>query len=285
MISKISILLLLLISLGGCTEAKIDTSTKEKMKDSIQSVKSSLPIEKQKEFETSIKILMFSRLDMKSILANTIKGNPIDKDNSLNNIKELLNGKTGLEVIALSQEFIEKRKLEKEKRKLERYETKKKDELLELESLRNKKISYAKNKKELSKFKIISSSFKKNKKNEYTAIKQSTINLKVKNETTFPISRAYFKGTIKSKERSIPWLVETFNYKIAGGIEPNEELAWSLRPNMFSKWNKVNIPKDAVFIVEVERLDGINEEELFSIQDFSNDDKSRLEELEKKYKE
>ena len=105
----------------------------------------------------------------------------------------------------------------------------------------------------------------------------------MKNETDFPISRAYFKGTLKSKGRSIPWFVENFNYKISGGLEPNETATWSLAPNMFSEWGRVDSPKDAIFTVEVERLDGVNDKELFSIRDFSDKDRERLEELENKY--
>jgi len=93
------------------------------------------------------------------------------------------------------------------------------------------------------------------------------IDLKVRNGTPAPVSRAYFHGVVKSPERSIPWIEEDFNYKIAGGLEPGEEARWKLSPNMFSEWGTVDVPKEAEFTVTVVGLDGANEEELFSVRD------------------
>lgn len=109
------------------------------------------------------------------------------------------------------------------------------------------------------------------------------IDLSVENKTDSPISRAYFKGTIASPGRSIPWLVEDFNYRISGGLEPGEKADWSLLPNQFSAWGRVESPEGAVFTVEVVRLDGADGKALFDSDAFSENDKKRLEILQSKY--
>ncbi len=284
MIHKIIIPLLLLVSLSGCNEPKIDTTTDETMKSSIQKVKTSLSVDKQEEFDKSIKILMFSQIDMKNIFANAVAGKSMDKDKMLNDMKKSLNGKTGLEVISLATEAKNKRTEQKKAREDKRIVEKKNYELSELEALKTKQMLYEKTKSELSKFKIISSTFTQEPSSQYSSRIQPTIELTVKNETKFPISRAYFKGTLQSKGRSIPWLVKDFNYEISGGIEANEKRTWRLAPNRFSEWGTVDSPKDAIFTVEVEQLDGVNGIELFSTRNFTDRDKTRLKELESKYK-
>jgi len=273
MLYKIITLLSLLVFITGCSDPKIDTTNEETIKSSIQKVRDSLSADKKEEFDKSIKILMFSQIDMKNIFANAFAGKTVDKDQLANDMKKSINGKTGLEVIALAHELKEKREKEEAIK-----------EQAELEELKTKQLMYESNKNKLAQFKIISSKFSKREKTQYSMREQPIIELTVKNETEFPISRAYFKGTIKSEGRSIPWLVENFNYTISGGIEPQEESTWSLSPNMFSKWGSVDSPKDAIFTVEVEMLDGANGKELFSIRNFSDKDKERLEELENKYK-
>lgn len=284
MIHKVILSIFLLVSLSGCNEPTIDTTTEETMRSSIQKVKESLALNKQEEFDKSIKVLMFSQIDMKNIFANAFAGKAMDKDKMLNDMKKSLSGKTGLEVIELAKNLKVKRAKEEEVKKVKRIEAKKSYELSELEALQTKKLLYGKNKEKLSSFQVISSTFTQEPRSKYSSRLQPIIEVTVKNGTKHPVSRAYFKGTLQSKGRSIPWLVENFNYEISGGIEPNEKSTWRLAPNMFSEWGKVDSPKDAIFTVEVEQLDGVNGKRLLSVRDFSDKDKRRLAELEEKYK-
>jgi len=274
----------MVVFFSGCNKPTIDTSNDEVMKTSIQKVKNSLASNKQKEFEKSIQILMFSQIDMKNIFANAFAGKTINNNQLLNDMKKSINGKTGLEVIAIAKNLKAKRDKKKKEAEEKRLETEKNYELSELEALQTKKLLYEKDKSELSKFKIISAKFTQELRNKYSSRTQPIIELVVKNETNFPISRAYFKGTLQSKDRSIPWLVEDFNYEISGGLEPQEKSTWRLAPNMFSKWGTVDNPKDAILTVEVEKLDAVNGKKLYSIRSFTDKDKERLGELEKKYK-
>lgn len=111
------------------------------------------------------------------------------------------------------------------------------------------------------------------------------IELTVYNGTNQAISRAYFTGTLSSPNRSVPWLKDDFNYPIPGGLEPGEEVTWSLAPNMFSDWGTVNAAKDAILLVEVRRLDDAMGEQLYSLNVFGDQEAERLNELLNSYPE
>lgn len=80
----------------------------------------------------------------------------------------------------------------------------------------------------------------------------------------------------------MPWLKDTFNYSIPGGLEPGEEAKWSLAPNMFSDWGRVEMRADMVLTVRVLRLDGADEEVLFDGQ-VDEYDEERLKALIEEY--
>lgn len=250
----------------GCSEPKIDSSTEESMKASIEKVRNSISEDKKDKFEESLKVLAFSSIDLKSLFTQGASG----IDTTKNKMQEVLDGKTGLEVIDAAERIKRERK---EKETLQA--------LSEIQELEEKQQKSQSAKSELAKFKVIRSRFYKMEQ-RYGGNKP-IIELTVKNETSHPISRAYFKGTLASPNRSIPWLVETFNYEISGGLEPGEEVEWSLAPNMFSDWGKVDVPEDAILTVDVEQLDGIGGEELFSSRNFSERNAERLKKLKDEY--
>lgn len=93
----------------GCGAPKIDTTSNETMKTSIQKVKESLPTDKQKEFEDASKIVVFSQMNIKEIF---LQG-PLAVNNLEGNVKTLLHNKTGEEVIIEAK----KSKLQEKKKK------------------------------------------------------------------------------------------------------------------------------------------------------------------------
>ena len=258
--------LILIISACTKSEPRIDTTSDESMKSSIEKVRIALPQEKKAEFDEALKILAFSSIDLKSIFTQGEAG----VANTQAKMKESLNGKTGIEVITAA---------EAEKKK--RQEEEKKQALQEIKELEEKKVAAEKDKKELGKFKILRSRFYKRKQEFMGA--QPIIELTVKNETSSAISRAHFDGILASPKRSVPWLKESFNYSISGGLESGEKTTWKLSPNMFSKWGTVDAPKAAILTVEVVRLDGPENKELFSSMNFSEQDEERLMKLKEQY--
>ena len=136
-------------------------------------------------------------------------------------------------------------------------------------------------KQQLDKFQVVRSRFYMRER-QYLG-EQPIIELTVKNGTDQAISRAYFSGTIASPDRSVPWHEDQFNYSISGGLEPGEEATWTLAPNSYSDWGKVDAPADAVFTVMVEKLDGPDGKVLYSTRGFSERDQERLAELKQQY--
>ena len=154
-------------------------------------------------------------------------------------------------------------------------------DLKTLEELRNRKVEFDKNLVALKSFRVLSANFTKEENS--IGMTEPLIELTVQNDTDHSVKRAYFRGVLASPGRAIPWIDDTFNYEIAGGVEPGEKTTWRLAPNMFSDWGKVEIRPDSKFTVAVIRLDGPDEEELFGDARFGEQDEKRLAELEKKY--
>lgn len=256
----------IIVLLAACAKPTIDASTDEAMKASVAKVRESLPEGKRDEFDKAVELVALSQLDFKTLMTDGATG----ANTTVGRMKSSLNGKTGAEVIA------EGKRIEEERKAKERVQA-----LAEIKELQEKKSSAESAKVELAKFQVIRSRFYKQKR-EYLG-EQPIIELSVRNGTGHPVSRAYFAGTLASPSRSVPWMKDTFNYSISGGLEPGEEASWSLAPNMFSDWGKVEAPADAVLTVEVEKLDGADGNTLFSTRDFTDRDEDRLKRLMAEY--
>ena len=256
---RFNIILLIAISifLIGC-EKKIDTTSDESSKDSIQKAKASLSAEKQKEFEDALKIIAYSKFNFKDNLSM--------KDD----IKLALNGKTAEQVIVQAEAI----KAEKEaKQKVQALE-----EIKELEIKQSNSIKSAEELKKIEVYRSIFSQIPQ----KYGDPKP-LIELTLQNGLKQAISRIYFVGTVESKGRTIAWIKEDFNYEISGGLEPNETAVWNLAPNQFSKWGRTQVPSDAIFTVDVIKVDGADGKTLYSIKELNDKDLERLNELKKKY--
>lgn len=261
----IYILTIVAIIFSSCAE-KIDGTSEENMKNSIKEIKSSLSGDKKEKFEESLKLITFHGLDFGDLMKEG------SAEKTADNLRDKLDGMTADEVIAKGEKI--KAEIERKKKEQAKQEIR---ELYEKKDLANE------HKKKLKQFEVKRSRFYKREKRYGSD--QPVIELTVKNGTNNAISRAYFKGTLASPERSVPWLQDEFNYEISGGLEPGEETTWKLAPNMFSDWGEVDAPKDAVLTVEVLKLDGTDGEELYSVDNFDEDDQERLEELLKDYPE
>jgi len=134
---------------------------------------------------------------------------------------------------------------------------------------------------QLNKFQVIHSQFIM-REQEFNN-KQPIIVLTVKNGTGQAVSRAYFEATLASPGRRDPLYKDRFNHTIPGNLEPGEEATWSLEPNMFSGWAKVDAPADAALTVTVEEIDGTDGKSIYVTREFTERDRERLAELKKKY--
>ncbi|WP_084330478.1 DUF6694 family lipoprotein [Castellaniella defragrans] len=271
--SWLAVLFLILPLVASCTEHRIDTSSDENMKTSVAKVRDALPSDQRTAFDDAIKTLVANSIDVKHIFASALAGETAQDlaiDDFQQRMKSEISGKTGPEVIAYADEVRLKREAQAKTQALE-----------EIDELQAKRRTAEEAKKDLANFIVLRSRFYKEPK-RYSS-DQPIIEMTVRNDTSHPISRAYFRGILASPDRAVPWLQETFNYKISGGLEPGEEATWSLAPNQFGEWGKVKSPADAVLTVTVTRLDGADEKALFSTDSFSERDEERLDQLLKRY--
>src|SRR5262249_44093685 len=72
---------------------------------------------------------------------------------------------------------------------------------------------------------------------------EPVISFTLDNKGRIAIKRIFMEGTLQTPGRSVPWLKETFNHEVRGGIEPGEKQKFDLAPNQFGEWGKV--PKEA----------------------------------------
>lgn len=253
---------------AGCAAPRIDTSSDETAAVSMKQVRQSLPEDRRELFDEAIMTITFSKAtdDLFGLAAIASASPETMKAQML----APLDGKTGEEVIAEGNRIIEERKAKERAQALQ-----------EIKELQELQARATKDRQELAKFTVSRSRFRQSK--NVLGMKEAVIELTVKNGTASAVARVHFTGTIASPGRSVPWLKEDFNYSISGGIEPGETAKWSLAPNMFSEWGKVDVPRDAILTVEVVRLDGADNEALFDASVFGEEQAERLASLRKEY--
>lgn len=252
--------------LAACGEPKIDGATDQSFKSSMEKIVKGMDPGQRDKLEKDVMTIALADISFADIMSGKITA-----DQQIGKVRGQLDGKTAEQVSGIADRV-----------RADREAKEKAQALKEIKDLQDKKASAEKDKEQLSKFEVLTSRFSLNDR-EYSSIKQPIIYLAVKNGTSVAVSRAYFKGTIASPGRAIPWFTDTFNYKIRGGLEPGESADWSLEPNMFSDWGKVDAPKDAVFTVEVVRIDGPDEKAVYTAEGLSSSENERLESLAKKY--
>lgn len=282
--------------LAGCGTRTIDTSSDENMKKSIDTVKSHLDATQRKEFEEALEAILATGV-------GNIFSMAADPDSLARKMKDELKGKTAQQVIARGKAIEEDRKKEHEKqaailalRLREMEEASKKErieqaaqEITELEKevkdLEGEIAKAASDKAGLAQFRVLRSRFYYE---ESRFRSDATIELTVRNNTKYPVGRAYFDSTLASPGRTIPWVKAAINYEISGGLEPGEEVTWHLRPNVFGQWAQApKDRKDMVLTVVTTRIEGADKKPIY---DASVDDKiterlqkkqERMEELKK----
>src|SRR5690554_965710 len=252
-------------------EPTVDATSEESMKASIQKIKDTLPEDKKEEFGKAVLAVSFSDFSFAEMMAGTQDGASLVKG-----AKEKLNGKTADEIFEMVDDVRNKREKEESER-----EAKRRTEQIEQAKADIAELEKAKQQSEaarsaLANFEVKNSKFYMQR--QRYGRDKPIIELEVLNNTSTPVSRAYFKGTYATPGRSIPWIEETFNHEISGGLEPGESAKWSLAPNMFSDWGSVEERDDAVFTVEVIKLDGPGGEALFEVT-FDEDAAQRLKAL------
>ena len=252
--------------LTGCGESKIDGSSEASLKESVEKVTKSLSPEKQAQFKQDLGLISVSQMDVAGVLSGKKSAEGL-----FDETRKGLDGKTADQVMAQAAQI-----------RIEREQKEKAQALAEIQELTARQAASVSAAAELKKFLVTKSRFEM-REQKYSARGEPVIHISVENGTSHPISRAFFKGTIASAGRSIPWFSDVFNYEISGGLEPGEKASWVLLPNQYGDWGKIDAPADAIFTVEVYRLDGPDKITLFDTESFTEQNSKRLQLLQQKY--
>lgn len=273
---KMLSLLTLLLFMFGCGKPTIDASTDEAMKASIDRMKQEMSPEKKDDFEKAAQVIIMGEVDLKSMMQAAFRGEEIDTSQITTKAKQRLDGMTADQVIAEANRIRENRRL----KEIAQVKSEISDLEAELAEMLVEKDKAQAIQSEISKIELSKTRLYWKELGKYSYTRDLSLELTVRNNLETAISRLYMTGTLSTPGRSVPWLVEDFNYQIAGGLEPGETQSWTLGPNEYSGgWR--NTPKDrddTVFTVIVRNADDPDENKLFDI----NYDEAKFEKASRK---
>lgn len=255
--SRFCLILLASLSvlMAGCSDPTIDASTDESLKASAERVRDSLDGAHQKEFEAALQAILMSRATQALIDS----GFEATAGDAMAQGRTMVDGKTAEQIIAEAKAMRERQAERERAQALQEA----KEIGAELDSLRAA-LSKAKS-DESEPLPVLKSRFYWS---ESDFLSEPVIELTVRNDTQTAISRAYFDAVISSPGRSVPWVADSFNYSIAGGLEPGEESTWSLAPNRYSEWGRAPKDRDDLIMTAVAvKADGPDGETLFERPD------------------
>ncbi len=263
---RLSALSLSALVLVGCSDPKVDTSSMPAAVVSIEKVRESLPTYKRDEFDTALKIIAMSSFNGIDLF-NPQRMNAAEIAESAN---AYMHGLTGDEIIERADEMLRQRRArerEQALRTLNRLEAKQDSAQRAQEHLAQISIDNARY--------YISTS-------PYGAL-EPVIELTVTNGSDRAVAELMLHGVLKSPNREVAWVDETFYYVISGGLAPGESATWSLAPNRFGPWGNDQIPRNAALTLTLLGVNNSEGEPLWDAPALTDNEAERLEELRAEY--
>ncbi len=263
---RLSALSLSALVLVGCSDPKVDTSSMPAAVVSIEKVRESLPTYKRDEFDTALKIIAMSSFNGIDLF-NPQRMNAAEIAESAN---AYMHGLTGDEIIERADEMLRQRRArerEQALRTLNRLEAKQDSAQRAQEHLAQISIDNARY--------YISTS-------PYGAL-EPVIELTVTNSSDHAVAELMLHGVLKSPNREVAWVDETFYYVISGGLAPGESATWSLAPNRFGPWGNDQIPRNAALTLTLLGVNNSEGEPLWDAPALTDNEAERLEELRAEY--
>ena len=263
---RLSALSLSALVLVGCSDPKVDTSSMPAAVVSIEKVRESLPTYKRDEFDTALKIIAMSSFNGIDLF-NPQRMNAAEIAESAN---AYMHGLTGDEIIERADKMLRHRRArerEQALRTLNRLEAKQDSAQRAQEHLAQISIDNARY--------YISTS-------PYGAL-EPVIELTVTNGSEHAVAELMLHGVLKSPNREVAWVDETFYYVISGGLAPGESATWSLAPNRFGPWGNDQIPRNAALTLTLLGVNNSEGEPLWDAPALTDNEAERLEELRAEY--
>ncbi|MHB8790144.1 MAG: DUF6694 family lipoprotein [Desulfobulbaceae bacterium] len=205
--------ILALTLLTGCAPDKLDTSTEEEAKASIEKISSRLSDEQKPKFQTAIK---------EAILQSVFSGQGTDLRLALMEYS----GKTGVEIIAQHQEKVAAKAADQAAKAAERaaeraaQQAKRKAELeaklVELKAEQENRMLA------LDKLKLVKINDAKIENQNHGFIIQYKFVATISNESDVTLTKVKFNLRVISPVREVPWYKDEGIFFIDGGLQPGE---------------------------------------------------------------
>jgi hypothetical protein len=258
-------LLLAIVSsllLAGCSEPKIDTTTKESAERSIQDVRESLPPEKRDEFQTIV-----GQAAVAGFMQSALTG----VQPSPEALFAAFHGMTGEEAIAHAKKV----KADQEAKMAEARAASRREELAELEAQVSKREA------QLEAAKMIRvTSFRVNEIERRYLGSDYAIAADIFNGTREPLKSVSVQVRLKDPGRSVPWYEGQYALSPPGGIEPGETASYQgvffEAITLHRRIREHGSAQIFVTVVDAERPDGTR---LVTTPELADFEKQRLAEL------
>nr|WP_287836729.1 DUF6694 family lipoprotein [Halomonas sp.] len=233
---------------------------------SIEKVRESLPTYKRDEFDTALKIIAMSSFNGIDLF-NPQRMNAAEIAESAN---AYMHGLTGDEIIERADEMLRQRRAREREQALRT-----------LNRLEAKQTSAQQAQEHLTQISIDSARYYLST-SPYGAL-EPVIELTVTNGSDRAVAELMLHGVLKSPNREVAWVDETFYYAISGGLAPGESATWSLAPNRFGPWGNDQIPRNAVLTLTLLGVNNSEGEPLWDAPALTDNEAERLEELRAEY--
>jgi hypothetical protein len=214
----LSILAVVIIGILNITKPRIDTSTDEKMKTSVENLKDSLNDDQKKKFEQAVTYIAWDGLTLGDIMSS---------DDTIKKIKDKFKNKSYDDIVEDAKKIVKK----------------------QIANLNNEKTASEAAKKSLEAIVVEKTTLTTD---SSGFMPRRILYLMVKNNTGQTLSTIAFNIKTFSPGREVPYLNDDFKYEIPGGIQSGERLEWQLQPNTFlnDEWNR-DVPNGIIKIKAV----------------------------------
>lgn len=203
---KFAVIFLMLL-LSGCGTPRIDASSEESLKESVQNVRKSLRGDERAEFDDL----------MAEASASVAMAKMLGSDLSLTSIFQPIDGMTGAEALAFRREQVMKAEAERKDRERKELEENKRRaaELEELVAARTVALD------QMAKGVLISDPTVREEGQRYG--REHRLYATVRNNLDIPLANIRFTYAVRSPDRAVPWREGEGYFFIDGGLEPGEE--------------------------------------------------------------
>lgn len=273
-------LIVVSITAFGCSDPVVDGSSDKARKVSIEKIKESLSAEQKVEFDDALKVLAGE------VFVRALSG---DKK-AANFMKEVMDGKSAIQIIAKAKEIKEERSrkedISKAKRAAEekkREKAQKEQDRIRIADLRMKLRLWESAQQEFKQMIVTVEGLRPGE--NAMGQKRPIVKFILENKTSKAVARIETNAMYRTPGRKFPWAKGKISITIKGGLEPGEkkEVYQLLASGYSDDWVNLELKSDAKLEVEIVDIQDDKMDTLFPdmITETEREELERL--LKKKY--